>query len=91
MSNMFVKDDLSKAIRLTAKHIGRDWSRLYWQLPFHPTRGREEISKDINHIDDKYHRGDVFSVRRSLSLSSIRIVQREFSWIRLGTSERIIE
>jgi hypothetical protein len=32
------------------------------QLPFHPARGKEEVSKDINHIDDKYHRGDVFHV-----------------------------
>lgn len=55
-------DNLDKAIHLVSKHIGRDWNRLYWQLPFHPSRGREEISKDINHIDDKYHRGDVFHV-----------------------------
>ena len=32
------------------------------QLPFHPSRGKEEVSRDINHIDDKYHRGDVFHV-----------------------------
>lgn len=54
-------------MRLTAKHIGRDWNRLYRQLPFYPTRGREEISKDIMHIDDKYHRGDVFYVSHFLS------------------------
>ncbi|CAF4537222.1 unnamed protein product [Rotaria socialis] len=53
-------DDLSKAIRIVAKYIGRDWSRLYWNLPFYPMRGKEEVSKDINSIDDKYHRGDVF-------------------------------
>ncbi|CAF0920728.1 unnamed protein product [Rotaria sordida] len=53
-------DDLSKAMRLTSKYIGRDWSRLYWQLPFYPLRGKEEVSKDINYIDDKYHRGDVY-------------------------------
>jgi hypothetical protein len=60
-------DDLSKAIRLISKHIGRDWSRLYWQLPFYPARGQEEVSKDINHIDDKYHRGDVFHVNIHLN------------------------
>jgi len=49
-------------MRLTSKYIGRDWSRLYWQLPFYPSRGNEEISKDINQIDDKYHRGDVYQV-----------------------------
>ena len=57
-------------MRLTAKHIGRDWNRLYRQLPFYPTRGREEISKDITHIDDKYHRGDVFYVSLFLSFGS---------------------
>jgi hypothetical protein len=49
-------------MRLASKYIGRDWSRLYWQLPFYPARGNEEISKDINQIDDKYHRGDVYQV-----------------------------
>jgi hypothetical protein len=49
-------------MRLISKYIGRDWSRLYWQLPFYPSRGRQEVSRDINHIDDKYHRGDVFHV-----------------------------
>ncbi|CAF3882722.1 unnamed protein product [Rotaria sordida] len=53
-------DDLSKAIRLISKYISRDWNRFYWQLPFYPTRGQEEISKDIKYIDEKYQRGDVF-------------------------------
>ncbi len=61
-NSIIILDELSKAIRLTSKYIGRDWNRLYWQLPFHPSRGQEEVSKDINHIDDKYHRGDVFHV-----------------------------
>ncbi|CAF1615559.1 unnamed protein product, partial [Didymodactylos carnosus] len=52
--------DVSKALRLVSKHIGRDWNRLYWQLPFYPPRGNEEKSNDIKHIDHKYHRGDVF-------------------------------
>ncbi len=67
MLGFFLLDDLSKAIRLISKHIGRDWSRLYWQLPFYPARGQEEVSKDINHIDDKYHRGDVFHVNIHLN------------------------
>ncbi|CAF5095325.1 unnamed protein product, partial [Rotaria sp. Silwood1] len=46
------------AIRLISKYIGRDWNRFYWQLPFYPTRGQEEISKDIKHINEKYQRGD---------------------------------
>ncbi|CAF2736760.1 unnamed protein product [Rotaria sp. Silwood2] len=53
-------DDLFRAIRIVSRYIGRDWSRFYWQLPFYPTRGQEEMSKDIKHIDEKYHRGDVF-------------------------------
>ncbi|CAF1294005.1 unnamed protein product [Rotaria sp. Silwood1] len=51
-------DYLSRAIRLISKYIGRDWNRFYWQLPFYPTRGQEEISKDIKHINEKYQRGD---------------------------------
>ncbi|CAF2706251.1 unnamed protein product [Rotaria sp. Silwood2] len=65
-------DDLSKAIRLTSKYIGRDWSRLYWQLPFYPLRGKEEVSKDINYIDDKYHRGDVFRDQATDTLNKWR-------------------
>ncbi|CAF1651540.1 unnamed protein product [Adineta ricciae] len=65
-------DDLSKAIRLVAKNIGRDWTRLYWQLPFHPARGQEEISKDIEYIDDKYHRGDVHQAQATDSLNKWR-------------------
>ncbi len=64
---LFLLDDLGKAMRLTAKYIGRDWSRLYWQLPFYPSRGREEVSRDINHIDEKYHRGDVFHVNNNFN------------------------
>ncbi|CAF0991246.1 unnamed protein product [Rotaria sp. Silwood1] len=65
-------DDLSKAIRLISKYIGRDWSRLYWQLPFYPLRGKEEVSKDINYIDDKYHRGDVFRDQATDALNKWR-------------------
>lgn len=65
-----VSDDLSKAIRLAARNIGRDWTRLYWQLPFYPSRGHEEIAKDIEYIDDKYHRGDVYHVRAPIRLPS---------------------
>lgn len=52
---------------LTAKNIGRDWNRLYWNLPFYPARGKQEMAKDINSIDDKYHRGDVFHVCLNLT------------------------
>jgi hypothetical protein len=62
MLTFYDLDDLAKAMRLIAKYIGRDWNRLYWQLPYYPSRGKEEVSRDINHIDDKYHRGDVFHV-----------------------------
>ena len=54
------EDELSQACRLLSKSIGRDWNRLYWQLPFHPTRGQEELAKDIKSIDQKYQRGDVW-------------------------------
>lgn len=64
-SNDYYLDDLSRASRIVAKSIGRDWNRLYWQLPFYPTRGQEELSKDIKYIDEKYQRGDVFHVRSS--------------------------
>jgi len=60
---LFYLDDLSRAIRIISKSIGRDWNRLYWQLPFHPARGQEELSKDIQHIDEKYQRGHVFQVK----------------------------
>ena len=53
------EDELSRACHLISKTIGRDWNRLYWQLPFHPTRGQEELAKDIKSIDQKYQRGDV--------------------------------
>ena len=62
----FVLDDLSRTIRLVAKYIDRDWHRLYWQIPFHPTRGQEELSKDIKLINEKYQRGDVLQVNISL-------------------------
>ncbi|UJR37785.1 hypothetical protein I4U23_030476 [Adineta vaga] len=65
-------DDLSKAIRLTAKSIGPIWTRLYWQLPFYPARGQEEISKDIEYIDDKYHRGDVHHAQAADALNKWR-------------------
>lgn len=55
-------DDLSRAVRIAAKYIGRDWNRLYWNLPFYPARGQEELSKDIKLIDNKYQRGNVFHV-----------------------------
>ena len=79
-------DDLSKAIRLIAKYIGRDWSRLYWQLPFYPSRGHEEVSRDINHIDDKYHRGDVFHVTfpshgETMTSCSLCRSKRKMLWV----------
>ncbi|CAF1590369.1 unnamed protein product [Didymodactylos carnosus] len=58
--NIVEEDELSKALRLISQSIGRDWNRLYWQLPFYPCRGNEEKSNDIKHIDHKYHRGDVY-------------------------------
>ena len=83
-------------MRLTGKHIGRDWNRLYRQLPFYPTRGREEISKDITHIDDKYHRGDVFSVSfafqrlvRSFSSSQEQAKDALNKWRRFHTRAKL--
>ena len=64
-------DDLSRAVRIIAKSIGRDWNRLYWHLPFHPTRGQEELSRDIKQIDAKYQRGHVFQVKRRIYLSHV--------------------
>ena len=85
-------DDLSKAIRLISKHIGRDWSRLYWQLPFYPSRGQEEVSRDINHIDDKYHRGDVFHVNCTCSSGTRKSSRLVLSLsLSLGSSERLSE
>jgi hypothetical protein len=69
---LFYLDDLSRAIRIISKSIGRDWNRLYWQLPFHPTRGQEELSKDIQHINEKYQRGHVFQVKIYVNLLMIR-------------------
>ncbi|CAF1240182.1 unnamed protein product [Adineta steineri] len=65
-------DDLAKAMRLASNNIGRDWTRLYWELPFYPARGQEEISKDIEYIDDKYHRGDVFQAQATDALNKWR-------------------
>ncbi|CAF4037851.1 unnamed protein product [Rotaria magnacalcarata] len=66
------EDELSKAFRLISKSIGRDWNRLYWQLPFYPTRGQEELSKDIKHVDEKYQRGDVFQDQAMEALNKWR-------------------
>ncbi|CAF3327334.1 unnamed protein product [Rotaria socialis] len=66
------EDELSKAFRLISKYIGRDWNRLYWQLPFYPTRGQEELSKDIQHVDEKYQRGDVFQDQAMEALNKWR-------------------
>jgi chromosome segregation ATPase len=78
---VFHLDDLSRAFRIISRSIGRDWNRLYWQLPFHPTRGQEELSKDIQHINEKYQRGHVLPVNNNLNLLiissiSFRIKQR---------------
>ena len=59
VNDNFALDDLTKACRVISKSIGRDWTRLYWQLPFYPTRGQEELAKDIQQINEKYQRGDV--------------------------------
>ncbi|CAF1468120.1 unnamed protein product [Adineta steineri] len=53
-------DDLSKALCIVSKCIGRDWNLLYWNLPFYPKRGQEELYNDIKYINEKYYRGDVF-------------------------------
>lgn len=59
---LFFLDELSRALGITSKSIGRDWNRLYWQLPFYPIRGQEELSNDIKQIDAKYKRGPVVQV-----------------------------
>jgi hypothetical protein len=64
-SNCFL-DDLSRTFRIISKSIGCDWNRLYWQLPFYPTRGHEKLSNDIKHINKKYQRGDIFQVNINL-------------------------
>lgn len=53
---------MSRACRLISKSIGREWNRLYWHLPFYPTRGQEELAQDIKAIDIKYQRGEVYQV-----------------------------
>ena len=58
-------DDLSKTLCIISKSIGRDWNRLYCQLPFQPKRGQEALSDDLKHINGKYHRGDVFQVNNN--------------------------
>lgn len=63
---------MSKAFRIISKSIGRDWTRLYWQLPFYPTRGQEELAKDIQQINEKYQRGDVFQDQSMSSLNKWR-------------------
>jgi hypothetical protein len=78
-------DDLSRALRIISKSIGRDWNRLYWQLPFHPARGQEELSKDIKHIDEKYQRGHVYQVKISCEFMELLI---KFC---VGSSKRCIE
>lgn len=47
-----------------SKYIGREWKRLYWQLPFFPMRGQEELAKDIKNVDEKYQRGDVYQANK---------------------------
>ncbi len=68
-----IEDELSRALRITSKAIGRDWNRLYWQLPFHPVRGQEELSQDIKQIDAKYKRGHVSQVSIYGRKNGIRI------------------
>jgi hypothetical protein len=57
-------DDIAKACRLISLSIGHDWTRLYWQLPFYPVRGQEELLNDIQNIHETYRRGDVLQVGR---------------------------
>jgi hypothetical protein len=79
---LFYLDDLSRASHIISKYIGRDWNRLYWQLPFHPIRGEVELSKDIKHIDAKYQRGEVFQVNIHLNLLMINsILSRIKQWM----------
>ena len=39
-----------------------DWVKLYYQLPFYPERGGENIKKDIDEVFIKIYRGDAAQV-----------------------------
>lgn len=73
-------DDLTQACRLISKSIGRDWNRLYYELPFYPTRGQEELAKDIQQINEKYQRG---------SLSQEQSINALNKWRRFHTRAKI--
>ena len=59
---IFKKDDLSACLSLISKMLEADWVKLYYQLPFYPERGAENIKKDIDDVFIKIYRGDAAKV-----------------------------
>ncbi|UJR08463.1 hypothetical protein I4U23_012732 [Adineta vaga] len=55
-----------------SKLIGHDWNRFYWQLPFYPRRGQEELFEDLKRIDRKYQRGNIFQDQAMEALNKWR-------------------
>ncbi|WAQ94954.1 hypothetical protein MAR_007425 [Mya arenaria] len=49
-------DKLERSCKITASNIDHDWCKLYRALPFHPPRGEETISNDIDEINKEYMR-----------------------------------
>ena len=47
---------------LISKMLEADWVKLYYQLPFYPERGGENIKKDIDEVFIKIYRGDAAQV-----------------------------
>lgn len=44
---------------MISNSIGSDWVKLYYALPFYPTRGKETIKKDIEDVLSNLNRGNM--------------------------------
>ncbi|KAI3381506.1 hypothetical protein SNEBB_009919 [Seison nebaliae] len=53
-------DEIGQAILIIAKEIdGLTWKKLYYQLPFDPSRGSELRRRDISEVQKKHIRGNL--------------------------------
>lgn len=59
MTLICFSDDLEKAIGIASHYIGKDWIKLYFSLPFIPSRGQQNLTQDLDDINKKYLRASL--------------------------------
>lgn len=51
--------DLTDACKIAAPHIGKDWQKVYLNLPFDPPRDAQKLHHDVDVLDNIAARNDV--------------------------------